>query len=251
VKAGDLAGVELIRAKVAQQQVQTAVQQAELRLKNARNNLQQFMGRATRSADFDLSGTLSAEPVNLVLDELKSAALEQRPDLLALRKDTTRAQADARLQMAVARPDVTTSLMYHHQYGYSNGRTFGASVTTELPFFERNQGEIARATRETHQSELRTRALESNITTEVENTWQNYMTAKNLLERIHGTLLSEARSGQRITGCRDRRGEASLLEFLDAQRAYNDAMQSYNDARADHMKNLYLMDAVIGKPVTP
>ena len=89
------------------------------------------------------------------------------------------------------------------------------------------------------------------ITTEVENTFQQYMTAKNLLERIRGTLLTEARSVRDITEYSYRRGEASLLEFLDAQRAYNDAMQSYNDARADYMKSLHLIDAVTGKPVTP
>lgn len=251
VKAGDLAGVELIRARVAQQQVQTAVQQAELRLQTARNNLQQLMGRSARTASFDLAGSLSAEPAVLVLDELKAAALQQRPDLLALRKDAERSQADVRLQVAVAKPDVTTGVIYHHQYGYSNGRTFGATVSTELPVYDRNQGEIARATRETHQIELRIRAVESAVATEVENTWQQYMSARNLLERIRNTLLTEARSVRDITEFSYRRGEASLLEFLDAQRAYNDAMQSYNDARADHMKSLYLIDAVTGKAVTP
>ena len=251
VKAGDLAGVELIRARVAQQQIQTAVQQAELRLQTARNNLQQLLGRSAKTGGFELAGTLSAEPVILVLDELKTLATQQRPDLLALRKDTTRAQADTKLQMAIARPDVSTGLVYHHQYGYSDGRTFGVNVASSLPIYNRNQGEIARATRETHQTELRARALESVIATEVENTWQQYMTAKNLLDRIRGTLLGEASQVRDITEFSYRRGEASLLEFLDAQRAHNDAMQSYNDARADYMKNLYLLDAVTGKSVTP
>ena len=251
VRSGDLAGVELIRARVAQQQVQTAVQQAELRLQTARNNLQQLLGRSAKSGGFDLEGTLSSEPVTSVLDELKALALQQRPDLVALRKDITRAQADTRLQLATARPNVTTGLVYHNQYGYSNGRTFGVNVSTELPIYQRNQGEIARSTLEAHQLELRTRALESGITTEVENTWQQYMSAKNLLERIRGTLLAEASSVRDITEFSYRRGEASLLEFLDAQRAYNDAMQSYNDARADYMKSLYLIDAVTGKSVTP
>ena len=48
-----------------------------------------------------------------------------------------------------------------------------------------------------------------------------------------------------------RRGEASLVEFLDAQRAFNDARQSYNDARADYARSLYLMDSISGKAVNP
>jgi cobalt-zinc-cadmium efflux system outer membrane protein len=43
-----------------------------------------------------------------------------------------------------------------------------------------------------------------------------------------------------------RRGEASLVEFLDAQRAFNDARQSYNDARAEYARSLYTMDAIRG-----
>ena len=48
-----------------------------------------------------------------------------------------------------------------------------------------------------------------------------------------------------------RRGEASLIELLDAQRAFNDTMQSYNDARAEYARSLYLMDSISGKGVNP
>ena len=48
-----------------------------------------------------------------------------------------------------------------------------------------------------------------------------------------------------------RRGEASFVEFLDAQRAYNDTIQSYNEARADFARSLYLIDSISGKGVNP
>ena len=44
-----------------------------------------------------------------------------------------------------------------------------------------------------------------------------------------------------------RAGEASLIEFLDAQRAFNDTMQGYNEARAEFARGLYLIDSVTGK----
>jgi outer membrane protein, heavy metal efflux system len=43
-----------------------------------------------------------------------------------------------------------------------------------------------------------------------------------------------------------RRGEASLVEFLDAHRAFNDTTQSYNEARAEYARGLYLIDATVG-----
>ena len=48
-----------------------------------------------------------------------------------------------------------------------------------------------------------------------------------------------------------RRGEASFVEFLDAQRAFNDTVQGYNDARADYARSLFLIDSISGKVVTP
>ena len=93
-------------------------------------------------------------------------------------------------------------------------------------------------------------ALETGIATEVENAWQQFVSARNLMERIRASLLAEARQVRDITEFSYRRGEASLLEFLDAQRAYNDAMQSYNDARADYVRSLFLLDSVTGKLVS-
>ena len=43
--------------------------------------------------------------------------------------------------------------------------------------------------------------------------------------------------------------EATLVEFLDAQRAFNDTIQSYNDARADYARSLYQLDSVSGEAV--
>lgn len=251
VHAGDLAGVELIRTRVAQQQLQNDVAQAQLKLQTARNNIQQLLGRNTLLPEFEITGSLRNDGAVLMLDEIRRQALADRPDLQALRKDIVRAQADERLQQANAKQDITTGLVYHHQYGYSTGRTFGVMATIPLPVYDHNQGEIARAQRETTQSQYRVKAMETSITTEVQNAWQQYTTAKALLDRIRGDLLTQAQQVRDITEFSYRRGEASLLEFLDAQRTYNDTMQSYNDARADYTRSLFLIDAVTAKSVTP
>jgi cobalt-zinc-cadmium efflux system outer membrane protein len=250
VNAGDLAGVELIRTRVARQQVENSVQQAELRLNAARANLRHLLGRKPAEPAPELAVPLSEQPVVVLLEEARAQALEQRPDLLAARRDIERSKADARLQQVNARPDLTASLFYHHQYGYSDGRTFGTYFAFPLPVYNRNQGEILRAQRETEQGGQRVQALENTIATEVGTAWQQYDAALKLLEKVRSSLLPEARQVRDITEFSYSRGEASLLEFLDAQRAYNDAMQSYNDARADYTRSLYLIDAVTGKAVS-
>ena len=46
-----------------------------------------------------------------------------------------------------------------------------------------------------------------------------------------------------------RRGDASLIELLDAQRAFNETRRSYNEARAAYANALYTIDAVTARKV--
>jgi cobalt-zinc-cadmium efflux system outer membrane protein len=59
-------------------------------------------------------------------------------------------------------------------------------------------------------------------------------------------MLAQAREVRDITEYAYRRGEASLLEFLDAQRAFNETMQAYYEARAEYARSLYLLESSAG-----
>jgi cobalt-zinc-cadmium efflux system outer membrane protein len=59
-------------------------------------------------------------------------------------------------------------------------------------------------------------------------------------------MLTKARDVRQTTEYSYRRGEATLVEFLDAQRAFNEVMQSYNEARANYARSLYGIDSVTG-----
>jgi len=119
--------------------------------------------------------------------------------------------------------------------------------SSALPVFNRNQGEIERARQEQRQIEARIRGLSASIQAEVETSYLQYSNARVTLERIEGTMLIKARDVRSITEFSYRRGEATLVELLDAQRAYNETIQAYNDARAEFARSLYLIDAVTGK----
>jgi cobalt-zinc-cadmium efflux system outer membrane protein len=124
-------------------------------------------------------------------------------------------------------------------------------VSVPLPFFNRNQGEIERARQQALQGEARIHALETDIRTEVENAYLQCSTARDLLANIERDMLAQAREVRDTTDYSYRRGEASFVEFLDAQRAFNDTMQSYNEARAEFVRSVYLIDSITGKVVNP
>jgi len=104
-----------------------------------------------------------------------------------------------------------------------------------------------RARREGQQIEARTRALEAGMRNELDANWQAYDTARSLLARFEGEMLNKARIVLASMEYSYRAGEASLVEFLDAQRAFNDTMQGYNESRAEYARGLYLIDSVTGK----
>jgi cobalt-zinc-cadmium efflux system outer membrane protein len=249
VRAGDLAKVELTRTQVARLQFQTALRQAEARLRIALNRLQTVMGRLTPSPTFDVVGAMRRDTTPVVLETLNTEALQLRPDLLALRRDQARSQSEIRSQLAQGKVDYTIGTMYHRQFYNGHGSSLGFFFQAPLPVFNRNQGEIERARQEQQQIQARIRASELGIQDEVRNAWVQYNTSRELLASIERDLLDQARDVRDTMEYSYRRGEASLVEFLDAQRAFNDARQSYNDARADFARSLYTIDSISGKAV--
>ncbi len=249
VKAGDLAQVELLRSQVAALQFQNAARQAETRLKLARNRLQALMGRTVFSMTFDATGDLRRDTGPVDIEDVRRSAIAFRPDLQALQRDQARSTADLRLQMAQGKVDFTLSSQYHWQFDNAKGSSLGFFFSAPLPVFNRNQGEIERARREQQQIVARIRALEHDIHAEVENAFQQYTASRELLENVERDMLQQARDVRQTIEYSYRRGEATFVDLLDAQRAFNDAMQTYNDARADFARSLFLIDAISGKGV--
>jgi cobalt-zinc-cadmium efflux system outer membrane protein len=250
VKAGDIPEVDLIRSRVAALQYANAVRRAELAVQEAALRLKTVLGRSLGSPPPEVSGDLQRESAALALEELRATALDSRPDLRALRLDQGRAAAELRLQLAQAKPDLTVGAEYRRQQVNAQSNSLGFFVSAPLQIFNRNQGEIARARQEQRQGGLRVHALELVVAGEVENAYNRFQTAQGLLQAIRGQLLEGARDVREITDYSYQRGEATLLQLLDAQRAYNDTMQDYNEARAEYARSLYLLDAVSGKAVT-
>lgn len=246
VRAGDLAKVELARTQLAAVQYQSAVRQAESRLRVATTKLQGLMGRTAASPAFDVEGELRRDSAPL-FDTIQAQARELRPDLLALRRDEARSQAELRLQLAQGKADYTVGTEYHRQFHNGNANALGVFFQAPLPVFNRNQGEIERARQETRQAAARIKAMEGSLETEVRNAWTQYTTSRDLLASIERGLLEQAKDVRDTMEYSYRRGEASLVEFLDAQRAFNDARQSYNDARAEYARSLYAIDAIAGR----
>lgn len=244
VRAGDLAVVELERSRVAALQYQGAVRRAELELAQAKNRLQLLLGRGAPSP-IEVEGPIRRDALSSTFDELQATAGRQRPDLLGLRKEQARSQSDLRLQIAQGKIDYMLGTEFRRQDAISGrGNSAGFFFSAPLPVFNRNQGEIVRANREITQAAARLAALEASVASELRDAWQQYTANSVLLAQIESEMLDRARQVRNTMEYSYRRGEATLVEYLDAQRSFNETMQSYNEARGNYARSVYLIESV-------
>ncbi|MCS7041825.1 MAG: TolC family protein [Bryobacteraceae bacterium] len=247
-EAGDISRVELMRSEVAALSFRNQLRQAELQVRQESVRLQRLMGRAAPDPDFDVEEEIRRDAPPETLEALVSAALAARPDLEALRRELRRAEAEVRLQQALARPNVDIGLTHHKQFvGSLPGQSLGVRVEVPLPLLNRNQGEIERARQEREQAQVRIRALEQQIRAEVVSAWEQFQTARRLLESIEQEMIGQARRVRDTIEFSYRRGEASFIDLLDAQRTFAETMQGYNEARVEYARTLYLLDAIIAR----
>jgi cobalt-zinc-cadmium efflux system outer membrane protein len=251
LRAGEIAEVELLRSRLAALQQRNVVREAESRRRAALIRLQSAMGRAEPSRLLELAGELRRDAAVAARDQWRQAALGNRPDLLALRKDLARAGAELNLQVAQAKADPAVGTEYRRQQGVNGtSNSMGVFLEIPLPVFNRNQGEISRDRLEQSQAGLRVRQIEIAIAGEVDVAHEQAMAAESLLRNIEGEMFEQAQEVRKVTEFAYRRGHATLLELLDAQRAHHETVYALIEARAAYARSLYLLDSAAGRTVT-
>jgi cobalt-zinc-cadmium efflux system outer membrane protein len=115
--------------------------------------------------------------------------------------------------------------------------------------FDRNQGNIARAGAEREQTARQIAARRAQVLSEVSSAYTEYVTSRTLVADIKRDLIGPATTTKDISAYTYTAGASSLLELLDAQRAFNDTMQSYVEAQASLRRAAVRLNGAIGTEV--
>ena len=247
--SGALPPLEVTRSRVAMLQYRGSVKAAELNVAQTRLKLHTLVGRRPGEPLVDIDEPLGTRPAPLPsdADALGVVARASRPDVLALRQDQARTEADLRLQIAQGRVDYTLGAEYRRQQGLNGtGNMAGLFVSVPLPVFNRNQGEIARAGAEHSKAERSLAALETTVSSEVVSAYQEFASARELLVDMERDLLKPAADARAGTAYVYQAGATSLLDVLDAQRAFNDTMDTYYTAQAAYRRAEARLALVVG-----
>ncbi|WP_348266352.1 TolC family protein [Edaphobacter paludis] len=247
-KAGDIGEGDLLKIKLQMLQFQQDVSTAKLARVQGLSDLRQLLGYESIVADYDVAGSFDYQPVKGNLEDFQAKALQSRPDLQAARLGVAAANSQHDLQKAIGKRDVTGQVSYSHLSDINNLSFFGQM---ELPIFDRNQGEIARTGFAISQAQEQEKFANGQVLTDVRDAFENLRTNDQVVGLYRSGYLDEAQQSRDISEYAYKRGAASLLDFLDAERSYRSTQLAYRQALASYLLALEQLREAVGTRSLP
>jgi cobalt-zinc-cadmium efflux system outer membrane protein len=236
VEAGRDPVLQAERAEVIRATAEIALERAQREVEIGLADLAVLLGVSrvelgTRQTWFEDIGTAPSPPIPA--DPL--ARLTANPDLVRLERVVEQQRANLTLQRSIAVPDITLSGDVR-RFGDTRETAFVAGASIPLPFYDRNQGGIARAQAELLRAEAEAQRGRSALAAELVAAEQRTALAWRAVQSLRRDAVPAAERAARAASSGFAEGKFSFLEVLDAQRALSDAraqlLESYRDFHA-------------------
>ena len=247
-KAGYIGEGDYLKIKLQLLQFQTDVSSARLAKVQALVGLRELLGYNTVPANYDVIGDLAYQPLKANLEDLQMKALGERPDLRAAQLGITAAQSQILLAKANAKVDVTGTGDFTHVSGENTASFF---VNFPLPIFNRNQGEIARTGYALTQAQEQQQSASDTVLSDVADAYEALRSNDEVLQLYTSGYLKQAQDSRDISEYAYKRGAASLLDFLDAERSYRSIQLAYRQALGSYMTALEQLKEAVGARSLP
>jgi outer membrane protein, heavy metal efflux system len=243
LKAGAIGEGDYLKIKLQLLQFQTDVSSARLAKVQALVGLRELLGYDAVPSNFDVTGELAYQPLNTGLEDLQARALRERPDFHEAELGITAAQSQILLAKANAKVDVNGTYDFTHVASQNTASIF---VNFDLPFFNRNQGEIARTNYALTQAQEQQRSASDTVLSDVESAYQAVKSNEEVVQLYTSGYLKQAQDSRDISEYAYKRGAASLLDYLDAERSYRSTQLAYRQAMASYMTALEQLKEAVG-----
>lgn len=262
VREGYAAGVDVLRLNLQQLQYERDVETAKLSYRQSIRDVFNLIGAGDApslnrgsylvnasvvnspeppdGAGELIQGELEVEPILLSVEELRKLALDNRPDVKAASLFVEAAARGLDLAAAQKTRDVTVGVQYART---GMDHTAGLVLSLPLATGRRAEAAIAQATSTRLQAQALYRQATAQALTDVEKAYSAYQTACNRLRLFNGAALRTAADVKRIEEISYREGAKGLLDFIDAQRTYNQTLVDYNQARFDYVSSVYQLES--------
>jgi cobalt-zinc-cadmium efflux system outer membrane protein len=237
--AGDISGYEHRRIRLESARYAALRAEAGLARAKARRTLATLLSapdRPVESQALVLTDTIPGNRLQVSPDSMAGLALAHRPDLVALEREAAAAEAEARLARAERIPTPTLGGGYKREQAPGGGSLDGytAQLSLPLPLWDRRGGAVQAADAERERRQADRAALRRRTELEVREAYDAYQTLGSQLNALGSRIQEDARPGIRAAQAAYREGETSLIEWLDAVRAFHEAESTYAALAAEH-----------------
>ena len=192
---------------------------------NELQNLQLLIG-TTDSIDIDTSSLVQKIAASATLDSLISQTIESRTDVVLAKSSIDERSSNIKYQQALAVPMPQLGVIYNPQNSIPYIGFYGA---IDLPFFNRNQGEIKKAHVQAEQAEQELFATRRQVQTDVATSYKTYQLQKLNIIKYEGILQQSQQILDNVKYSYLHSG-TTIIDFLDAQRNWYDTRLLYYDA---------------------
>jgi cobalt-zinc-cadmium efflux system outer membrane protein len=193
------------------------------------------------NSDIELATALDMGPPPPLANPAQ--ALDARAEIRIARQEMARAEADIRLQRAIAKPDLAVVGGYKFTAGYSS---ILGGVQVALPFSNRNQGHIAAAAAEERAAQSVLLATQTQVRAEVEAAQRDVESKRRQIEDYLTSSRQRAVESATIAGAAYREGGADLLRLLDAERVRIDIEVLYARTLMEYRQSIVALEAALG-----
>jgi cobalt-zinc-cadmium efflux system outer membrane protein len=250
--AGDLAQVDFDRLMLQRVQFESDYETALVNLRTSKIQLLTLLNDRTPIEQFDVTGPYDFTEQLMPLEDFRTIAVAMRPDLKEAMQSVELAKLNYKLAVANGSTDPTFSFWYTHNGSWNNPNalnTIGASISIPVRVFDRNQGEKLRTQLDIGRNEQLQAATQAGVFSDVDSAYWTLIQNVNLLKPYKGTYLPLATAVRDRTTFSFQNGGASLLDFLDAEKAYRDTQLAYLNLIGSYLTAAAQMNMAIGQEV--
>jgi outer membrane protein, heavy metal efflux system len=250
--AGDIAPLDYARLDLQRTQFESDYETAIVNLRTAKVQLMLLMDQRTPIESLDVAGPYDFPNEIKPLQEFRDTALATRPDLRVAQQNLDLAKSTYKLTVANGSTDPTWSVWTTHNPSFNNpydDNTIGASIGFPIRLFDRNQGEKARTKLDITRNEKLVDGAQAQVFNDVDSAYYTLLQNINLLKPYKTRYLAEALQTRDIMTLAYHNGGASLLDYLDAEKAYRDVRLAYVTLIGTYMTTAAQMNMAVGQEI--
>jgi len=189
---------------------------------------------------------LSAD--SLKLQPLIDTAFVCRYDLKMAKSDLSINQVNLVYQKALAVPDLTVIAGWDRNGSFVHNYNF-VGLQMDLPFFNRNQGNIKTANFNVESSKLKLQSTEDQVKSDVTQSYATLQETSRLYQKFDNKFVNDLEAlNQEVVRNYEKRN-ISLLEFLDFYDAYKENMIQLNTLQNNRINAFENLNFSVGKEI--